>query len=312
MGSGAPLIEPPYPAIAGFLKEGNVVPFLGAGASLVGRPEGAVWDGAQPFLPNGAELARAIAQASKFPSSDDHDVDDLAKVSSYYAEFVGRKWLMQYLRKQFMRDMPTSPLHQVLASIKAPMLLVATNYDTLLEKAFRDAGTPYHLVVYPADWKSSANAGSVLLWRHGEAAPIPVKPEELDLHIDLSKTSVIYKMHGTVMPGTADWDNFVITEEDYVDFLSRMTANTAIPKMLLSHCADRNFLFLGYSLRDWNLRVILNNLRKFLSRGDSDLSSWAIQHNPSVLEEKLWGKRDVEIFKVRLDDFAANLRTALE
>ena len=33
------MAEPPYGIIWNEIKEGNVVPFLGAGASFVGRPE---------------------------------------------------------------------------------------------------------------------------------------------------------------------------------------------------------------------------------------------------------------------------------
>jgi hypothetical protein len=31
------------------------------------------------------------------------------------------------------------------------MIIVSTNYDTLIEQAFQEAGKPYDLVVYPTD-----------------------------------------------------------------------------------------------------------------------------------------------------------------
>ncbi len=73
---------------------------------------------------------------------------------------------------------------------------MATNYDTLLEQAFRKAGKPYDLVIYPADRKDIANA--VLWWPHGKTEPIIKAPNDLDRYLDLSKTTVIYKMHGTL------------------------------------------------------------------------------------------------------------------
>ena len=68
------------------------------------------------------------------------------------------------------------------------------------------------------------------------------------LFIDLKKTTVIYKMHGTV-DRRSKWDNYVITEDDYVDFLSRMTGQTAVPALFMKAFRDRHFLFLGYGSR---------------------------------------------------------------
>ncbi len=56
-------MEPPYGVISNLLKKGRVVPFLGAGASMVGRPDGAAWDAKAPaFLPSGGDLSPAPAR----------------------------------------------------------------------------------------------------------------------------------------------------------------------------------------------------------------------------------------------------------
>ncbi len=303
------MAEPPYGVIWNRMKNGMVVPFLGAGASFVGRPPNAEWKHEEAaFLPSGRELSNFLAVETSFPSDIPHDRDDLAKVSSYYADISGRRTLRDRLREVFVREYPRGSLHDFLATVPAPMVVVATNYDTLVEQAFRSAGKPYDLVIYPADRKDIANA--VLWWTHGAPEPQVVAPNELD--IDLSKTNVIYKMHGTVHPQVPKWDNFVITEEDYVEFLSRMTANAAIPSIFYEHFRDRSFLFLGYSLGDWNLRVILKNLSKYLSKrvaeGDDEvLPSWSIQLKPSELERRLWEKRNVNIFDITIDEFVAKL-----
>ena len=125
-------------------------------------------------------------------------------------------------------------------------------------------------------------------------------------------------MHGTIVHETEEWDNFVITEEDYVEFLSRMTASGAIPSLFYPYFRDRSFLFLGYSLRDWNLRVILKNLSKYFCKragggdGEEDqLPSWAIQRSPSELERQLWKKRNVNIFDLALSEFASTMQQRL-
>ena len=96
-----------------------------------------------------------------------------------------------------------------------------------------------------------------------------------------------------------------------------MTVSAAIPSVFYPYFRERSFLFLGYSLRDWNLRVVLKNLSKYLSKrgagdGDEDQEhSWAIQRNPSELERKLWEKRNVTIFNLALDEFARKMRERL-
>src|SRR5262249_33536734 len=160
----------------------------------------------------------------------------------------------------------------------------------LLEQAFQEAQKPFDLVIYPADCPEFAN--SVLWWAHGRQ-PEFVRPNAL--HIDLSVTNVIFKMHGTVNPDFEQWDSFVITEDDYVEFLSRM--DEAVPAVLMQHFRDRSFLFLGYGLRDWNLRVVLKNVSKHLvNRPENTLQSWAMQLHPSELEKILWSSRKVRIF----------------
>src|SRR5574341_299916 len=84
--------EPPYGIIKDKLKQGIVVPFLGAGASLSGRPTDAKWDDkTATFLPTARELAHQLAEDSSLPSTESYDRDDLSKVSSYYAEVAANR-----------------------------------------------------------------------------------------------------------------------------------------------------------------------------------------------------------------------------
>jgi hypothetical protein len=303
--------QPPYGLIADLLEQGRVIPFLGAGASMISRPEGddVSWDPkASTFLPSGVDLARYLARRVSFPSENPSDRDDLAKVASYYLDMSPREELKRTLRRAFAERWSGGPLHQLLASLPAPLVIVSTNYDLLLEQAFRQAGKPYDLVVYPGDHTEYANA--VFWWPHG--ADEPRIEEASGLLIDLEQTTVIFKMHGSVVDAE-DWDSFVISEEDYVEFILRMTNEAAIPAIFIKRFLERSFLFLGYSLRDWNLRVVLRSLSKTRGRSlktEEERHDWAIQKDPSELEIRLWKNRGVRIFDVALDDFADRLAKA--
>jgi hypothetical protein len=180
----------------------------------------------------------------------------------------------------------------MLAAIANNLMIITTNYDTLLEQAFSEAGKPYDLVVYSADNQEVANG--VLWWAHGEHEPRKLKSNEIDTE-ELGRTNVIYKMHGSVRPGAEHWDSFVITEEDYVTFLARM--KNAVPPAFRSYLSRRAFLFLGYGLQDWNLRVLLKQV------SNPEMTSWAILQDPSAFEQALWRRRKVDIFDLRLETF---------
>ena len=312
-------MPPPYGEIAELLKRGEVVPFLGAGVNFGARPApDAKWDPQDSnFLPSGVELSRFLADMSNFPAENEDEITDLAKVSSYFVETSARRRLRERLHSIFDRDCEPAGIHNYLAEIgrNTPLLIVTTNYDDLTERAFNRLGLPFDLVVHPTDRKDVE--ASVLWWRHGSVEPEVLPPNQL--FIELKSTTVIYKMHGTVDRATAKWDSYVITEDDYIDFLSRMTGQTAVPAQFMRHFRTRHFLFLGYGLRDWNLRVVLKNLRTVLPAVDEasgqatedyaeDLRSWAIQFKPSDLETELWSARKVKIYDVDINEFVEKLR----
>ena len=188
----------------------------------------------------------------------------LPKSPAFYVEATERKSLTDQLHRFFDQDFAPCEIHKYLAEIPTPLV----DRDHELRRSdrarVRCCGREYDLVVHAND--SQEVAGSVLWWKAGATEPEPVPPSKL--FIDLKKTTVIYKMHGTV-DRRSKWDNYVITEDDYVDFLSRMTGQTAVPALFMKAFRDRHFLFLGYGLRDWNLRVVLRNLRGILPRAAS-------------------------------------------
>jgi hypothetical protein len=261
-------------------------------------------------------LATFLARESSFPSTDEHDVGDLPKVASYFVDASSRKSLREYLSDIFNRNFEVCEIHRFLAELSVPLLIVTTNYDDLIERAFTEAGKPFDLVIHPTDRKDFA--ASVLWWQHGAAEPEKVPPQSLN--IDLEKKTVIYKMHGSVDRQLDKWHSYVVSEEDYIDFLSRMTNQTAVPPPFVRYFTPRQFLFLGYSLSDWNFRVVLRNLETSVpgqaagagdEAADDELRSWAIQYQPSKLEQKLWDRRRVNIYNCDVNEFARQLRQAV-
>jgi hypothetical protein len=305
-------LTPPYQRIRNELRAGRVIPFLGAGASFGSRnPSKTAWKPAAgadndlstiAYLPTASELADHLATEASFPDGESRE---LAKVSQYYQAIIGAKSLKDTLRDIFTYSQQPGPLHTYLADVarQAALLIVTTNYDDLIERAFDAVSVPYDIVIHMTD-----SAGGDVLWRpHGKAASAILAK---DLDLDLNSVTVIYKIHGSIDRSASPSSHYVITEDDYIDFLTRMTKGAAIPNIFADPFQSRPFLFLGYGLYDWNLRVVLNHIHRELRR-PSDITSWAIETMPKALEKELWSKRGVAVFDgLTLDDFVEKLRTA--
>lgn len=299
MNSNSQQLVPPYRLIYESLNGGLVIPFLGAGASVNrDAPLAGNANEKKFFVPTAMELANYLASKSEFPTEE---AIDLAKVAQYYSLIGGRAPLYRELHSIFDHDFPITLLHTFLASINRPLLIITTNYDDLIERAFFKQGRKFDVVIHSTD----SNIGDRVIWlQHGSEIPTEISPNKLD--IDLSNNTVIYKMHGAVDRRAPAHDQYVITEDDYVDFLVRMTKNKAIPAIFAEPFQTSHFLFLGYSLRDWNFRVILNRIQNELRR-PSDITSWGIQYKPSLMERKFWQKRGVEVYDLLLNEFVQEL-----
>ncbi len=290
-----PRAEPPYALIHDGLREGKIIPFIGSGASLDARLADATWSSPEDeFLPSTSELARYLDRRSGFPSTE---ATELTRVAQYFDGVAGRGSLDDHLHRIFARRYEPGPIHRLLARFPN-LLAVTTNFDQLLEDAFRDANTPFQLVVY------KAGAPSVLMWEDGSVMGEPKEMAANELDLDFS-SAVIFKMHGAPDPVDEERDSYVITEDDYVEFLARLVNQTAIPACFAEPFRRRHFLFLGYALKDWNLRVILHQVwRKWPLR---NYAAWAIQHRAEPLEQEFWARRRLTIYEMTIAELMVRL-----
>jgi len=295
-------LSPPYQLIHDAFTTGQIIPFLGAGASLGRRvPAAAAWSASTSppaYLPNGTELTEHLATRAAFPAAEPRD---LAKVAQYFHVQAGRAALDRTLRGIFSHPYTMLPIHVLLASVRTPLLVVTTNYDTLIEQAFTAAGKPFDLVVHAV----GTSLGERIYHRaYGATTVAKVPPQKLD--VNLAKMSVIYKIHGSSDPSDSTRDQYVITEDDYIDFLTRLIRKSAIPAFCAEPFQAWPFLFVGYRLGDWNMRVVLNRISS-QGRLAAGIVSWAIERQPSAIEERFWEARGVNVYTKEVDEFVTEL-----
>jgi hypothetical protein len=293
------------------LAEGKVIPFLGAGANLCERPSGSNWkqDG---YLPSGYELAQFLAESYAYPETG---VPDLVRASQYVELTAGDAALVDELHGIFASGYTPNKLHKLLAELPAQLrardaacagqLLITTNYDDALEHAFAEAKEPVDVVAYMAD--ASEPGWFVHIRPDGERHRIPKHTDYRDFEIE--KRSVILKIHGSVDRSDESDDSYVITEDDYIDFLARENAGKMIPAYLMARMRTSHFLFLGYGMKDWNLRVILKQIWSEQARR---FASWAIQRAPDKIDERFWERNQVDIIDFPLDQWVDEMRRHLQ
>jgi hypothetical protein len=303
------LTEAHYRGLVREMLQGRVVPFLGAGANMCGRPRDVTWTPGR-FLPNGAELAAYLASNFDYPHSE---LRDLLRVSQYVAVMTGSGPLYEELHELFDVDYPPNRLHELLVGFPrlvrarvAPsyQLIVTTNYDDSLERAFRAAGEEFECVYYLAEGEHKGKFQH--LPPDGECQLIE-RPNEYRA-LSLDRRTVILKLHGAIDRLNPDRDSYVITEDHYIDYLTRTDLSNLIPVTLAAKLRRSHFLFLGYSLRDWNLRVILHRIW-----GAQALTykSWAIQLDPQPIDEEFWRKRNVDLLDTSLEEYVDTLTSHL-
>jgi DNA-binding SARP family transcriptional activator len=234
----------------------------------------------------------------------------LPRVAQYVAVMKGSGPLYDELHSLLDADAIPTPIHRFFASLPPLLrergvphqLLVTTSYDLALEAAFLEAGEEFDVVSYIA---AGPQRGRFCHIRPDGSGRVVDLPNTYATELSLEERTVILKLHGQVDRGPErEWESFVVTEDDYIDYLSRSDVATAVPVGLAAKLRRSHFLFLGYTMADWNLRVVLNRLWS-----DQPLSyrSWAVQPDAKPLEREFWRSRDVDVYELGLERYVETL-----
>lgn len=174
----------------------------------------------------------------------------------------GRERLANAIQRAVTVGKTPSPALHGLAEMNFP-LIITTNYDHLFEEALLQAGKNPTIVAY-----------------NPKAADRPHDP----LQDPSPQDPFIFKIHGDInVP-----ESLVITDEDYIDFVLRMTApgpGNPVPETFYYRLAKWPTFFLGYSLLDYNLRLLLKTLRH---NKDRFPRSYSIDPWPDPLVSRVW------------------------
>ena len=231
----APLTDKYWNILIQAIQDSHCTPFLGAGVN-------------SGLLPLGRDIALKWAKQYDYPLKDK---DNLIRVAQFLAvdyfpmfpkEEVIRL-LQQAAEKNGSRKVP--PALDILADIPFSVYLT-TNYDNLMFAALeRNRRDPKREV---CRWNTLTKAQPAMIPSGYE--PSPANPLVFHLHGHLDVSASI-----------------VLSEDDYFDFLINSRDPSLLPKNIETALTNTLVLFLGYGLADWNFRVLLQGLSRFMEKG---------------------------------------------
>ena len=223
------------------IDNGKCTPFLGAGAC-------------SPTLPLGGEIAKEWAADFSYPLTDDSDLTRVAQYLSVARDAMFPKdqmvkTLQEALDKHGLPDFgdPSEP-HGFLAELPLPVYMT-TNYDdfmfqALLKKKDKDPKREF------CRWNGYVQNKPTIFDDPAGFQPTAANP-------------LVYHLHGH----SEVVESMVLTEDDYLDFLVNVTRDRLLPERVEEAMTGASLLFVGYSLADWNFRVLFRGLVASLESG---------------------------------------------
>jgi len=291
-----------YETVIRFMvDQGTVVPLLGS--SVCGT------------LPDADRIAAEMARRFGIQGS----ATELPRIAQEVVVSSGRMDLVRALRQILSREPDPHPVHRFLARLPSELerlglppqyqMIVTTNYDPALENAFEAENEPYELAVYMA---TGEHQGKFVHFQwDGDPEPIAVPNRYAKFPIDdygeLQRT-VIVKVHGGIGGEVESYgakENFVVTEDHYIDYLTNSPIESLVPVQILAKLTESHCLFLGYAMRDWYLRVFLKRIWHGEPLGSR---SWAIDREADPLEKDFWSQFQVEFFALPLEEYVDQLQ----
>jgi hypothetical protein len=221
--------------LAGRLRAGEIVPYIGPGVAQLSSPS-------IPLTPE--DLAAFFGTKVALPRRAKGN----AWASAQHIEsFKHRSTVTALMVEAFAAPVTPTPLHVFLASLPLPLIV-----DTWYDGAFRAA------LAARSDWgevqgNTRAGIGEDRWYRFYDAAG----EESSRAAADNWKT-ILYKPHGSVTPAK----NFLISDADYVEVLTEIDIQTPIPDAVKDRRAQRGFLFLGCRFHDQMLRTYARQISK--------------------------------------------------
>lgn len=172
-------------------------------------------------LPSWSDLIKLMLKEMPDLKYDENKLssDDYLKIAQMYFNTFGEEKYKEKVKESFKEDRTPNKIHDLIFALH-PNHILTTNYDNLLEQEAVKVGRNFSVI----------NADNVVS--------------------SATSSSYIVKVHGDFSSS-----NFVLKEQDYLDYEQNYKL---IDKLVKTIFSTNLVIFIGYSLQDYNIKLILN------------------------------------------------------
>lgn len=213
-------------------------------------------------LPTWSELISHISEELGYDSELFKQYGDSLLLAEYYQVVKGRIGeLRSWMDRNWNIDIDTiknSKIHENIVKLNCP-IIYTTNYDQCLENAYKAWGREYKKIVEVDDL----------------------------VNLDTSVTQIV-KFHGD----TISDESIVLTESSYFE---RLNFESPLDIKLRADMLGKSILFIGYSLSDINIRLLVYKLEQLWKNGNKDKrpASYIFLTEPNPIQEAILKRRGI-------------------
>ena len=211
-------------------------------------------------------------------------------------------------------------IHDMLARLDPPWLVVSTTHDLLLERRLENENLPFVVVTHILrdllpDGTSPVN-GKICMLRRGPRSTAEIVTAD-DLP-DLDQDRVIYKLLGSPCFGIwqdnsssldlTSLDTVVVTEDDHVTFVGLLRhERTEVPTEFSVPLIRKSVIFLDLPLDSWNHRLIAAVLRERMEKLRAKQAPYAVRKSKSPIEDMFWESLHARMIDMDSERFVRQL-----
>jgi hypothetical protein len=211
---------------------------------------------------------------------------EYSRAAMHLEERRGVEYLTQLVNHIYSKDFDPTPLHKAIVDI-SPRYIIDTNRDSKIQELL--ANEPHCLIIGKSRIMADKNRYETYQY---DVETKKYTLSEDDVLVDAKK--ILFKPMGSPLPEPT----FVISDADYVDWLTEAMGGFGVPPLLKTYRKGKKYLFLGtYFDRDTD-RMVANELTYDLDGGyvitDKELGKKEI---------KFVQKHNLEVINMSLQEF---------
>ena len=211
---------------------------------------------------------------------------EYSRAAMHLEQRRGVEYITQLTNFIYAKDYEPTPLQKAIVDMM-PRYIIDTNRDPKIQELL--SYEPHCLILGKSRIMADKNRYEVYEYDVEDKKYFLVEDEVLD---DAKK--IIFKPMGSTLPEPS----FIISDADYVDWLTEAMGGFAVPPILKSYRKTKKYLFMGTSFDRDTDRMVANELTMDLEGGyvitDKELGK---------KEKKFIEKHNLEVLPMSLEDF---------